>query len=71
MILTSESLLKLPKLGFPSDCWRPEGGLPPLAVGWGIGDGDWAGEATRGCPGMGTGEAAPGWGVLWETPGES
>lgn len=72
-LLTSGSLLKLPKLGLPSPCWRPEGGLPPLAVGWGMGDGDWAGEATLACPlsGIGMGEAAPGWGVLWVTPGES
>lgn len=28
--------------------WRPEGGLPPLAGGWGMGAGECSGEVTRG-----------------------
>jgi hypothetical protein len=50
-----------------------EGGLPPLAEG-GIGEGDCAGDVTRGFLGIEMGAEAAGcatWGVLWEAAGES
>ena len=53
---------------------RPEGGLPPLADGCGIGEGDCAGEVTRGLPGIGIAADGVGCeicGVLCETAGES
>lgn len=53
----------------------PVGGLPPpLAAGCGIGDGECAGEITRGLGGMGIGaEAVDGtiWGTLCDDAGES
>lgn len=37
-----------------------EGGLPPLAEGWGIGDGECAGEGTLALlPGIGMGAVVP------------
>ena len=57
---------------WPVGCWRPEGGRPPLAEGWGIGDGEFAGEGTRALPpGMGMGAELPDWGVLCAMAGES
>lgn len=59
--LTSPSPPRLPNfiLGPPS-CAIIEGGLPPLADGWGIGDGECAGEGTRALfPGMGIGADVP------------
>ena len=63
----------LPKLKpLPWAC-RPEGGLPPLAGGCGIGDGEVAGEVTRGLGGADTAkedEEVATRGALWTMAGE-
>ena len=38
----------LPKFRLLPWFCRPDGGLPPLAGGWGMGDGEVAGEVIRG-----------------------
>lgn len=54
--------------------WRPEGGLPPLADGAGMGDGECDGSVIRGLGiAMGADEVAlgaPSVVVLWDTLGE-
>lgn len=40
------------------------GGRPPLAEGWGMGMGEWAGEGIRWA-------AVLGWGELWPMAGDS
>lgn len=45
--------------------WKPDGGLPPLACGCGIGDGECAGVVTRGSLGGAGSDAVCDWyGVL-------
>lgn len=58
----------------PLPCAKPEGGRPPLADGCGIGDGECAGEGTRGLLAIGIGADGAGWeicGVLCVDAGES
>lgn len=43
--LSAPMLPKLKPLLWPG---RVEGGLPPLAAGCGMGEGEWVGEVTRG-----------------------
>lgn len=65
------SLSKLPKATVEPDGAAPDGGRPPLAEGWGIGDGECRGSVTpRLAPGIGI-VAEGGWGVLCEADGES
>lgn len=53
-ILTSPSAPRLPNV-IPLLPCRPLGGLPPLAMGCGIGEGDCAGEVTLGLLGIAIG----------------
>ena len=74
MKLTSPSPPRLPNVTPLPCCAKPDGGLPPLAAGCGIGEGDCAGEETLGFPGIGMGAEPVDWaicGVLWEAAGES
>jgi hypothetical protein len=52
--LTSPSAPRLPKV-IPLLPCRPLGGRPPLAIGWGIGEGECAGEVTLGLLGIAMG----------------
>ncbi|KAL1840716.1 hypothetical protein VTK73DRAFT_3685 [Phialemonium thermophilum] len=68
---TSLSPGKLPKVIWLAGGGAPEGGRPPLAEGWGMGDGEAAGDGILGLlPGMGMGAAEVGCGVLCEAAGE-
>lgn len=60
LLLTSPSLVKLPILNALSVA----PGLPPLADGWGMGEGLCAGDGIRWAPGIGTGADGVGCGVL-------
>lgn len=63
---------KLPKLS-PGP-WRLDGGLPPLAGGWGIGDGEVCGDVTRGFDGVCTANELVDWlcgGALFAIAGDA
>ncbi len=69
--LTSFSPGKLPKV--TGACVLEGARCPPLCCGiWGMGEGECAGDGTRGLlPGIGIGAAPPTWGVLWVIAGDS